>query len=61
MTPFEEFYGQNTRSILSCMSSVSKVQEVDITIIFQANILRTLKENLFMAQNFMKQQINVSL
>jgi len=38
------------------MPIVSKVQAVDQTLTVREAILRTLKENLVMAQNFMKQQ-----
>jgi hypothetical protein len=56
VTPFEAVYGKNPLSILSYMPGVSKVQEVDKNIIVREAILRTLKENVFMAQNYMKQQ-----
>jgi hypothetical protein len=58
MTPFEAVYGQNPPSILSYMPSVSKVQAIDQTIIVRQDILRTLKENLVMAQNHMKQKMD---
>jgi hypothetical protein len=54
MTPFEVVYGQNTPSVLSYMSGVSKVQVVDQTLTVHKDILRTLKKNLVMAQNQMK-------
>jgi hypothetical protein len=38
------------------MSGVSKVQAVDQMLTIQEDILCTLKESLFMPQNFMKQQ-----
>jgi hypothetical protein len=56
MTPFEAVYGHNPPSFLSYLPSSSKVQVVDLTLITQEDILRTLKENLVMAQNHMKQQ-----
>jgi hypothetical protein len=56
MTPFEAVYGQNPPSVLSYLPSVSKVQAVDQTLTVQEAILLTLKENLVMAQNHMKQQ-----
>ena len=56
MTPFEEVYGQNTPSVLSYFPGVSKVHEVDQTLTVREDILCTLKENLVMAQNRMKQQ-----
>jgi hypothetical protein len=56
MTPFEAVYGQNPPFVLSYLPGVSKVQAVDQTLTVQEAILHTLKENLFMAQNRMKQQ-----
>jgi hypothetical protein len=56
MTPFEVVYGKNPPSVLSYLPGVSKVQAVDQTLTVRENILRTLKENLVMAQNCMKQQ-----
>jgi hypothetical protein len=58
MTPFEVVYGQNPPSVLSYMPSVSKVQVVDQSLIVHETILHTLKENLVMAYNHMKQQSN---
>jgi hypothetical protein len=43
-------------SVLSYILGVSKVQAIEQTLTFQEGILRTLKENLVMAQNHMKQQ-----
>jgi hypothetical protein len=40
------------------MPGVSKVQAVDQTLTVREAILRTLKENLVMAQNHMKQQVD---
>jgi hypothetical protein len=56
MTPFETVYGKNPPSVLSYFPGVSKVQAVDQTLTVQESILCTLKENLVMAQNCMKQQ-----
>jgi hypothetical protein len=55
MTPFEAVYGQKPPFVLSYMPGVSKVQTVDQTLIVHEAILRTLKENLVMAHNCMKQ------
>jgi hypothetical protein len=55
MTPFEAVYGQKPCSVLSYMSGVSKVQMVEQTLIVHEAILHTLKENLVMNQNHMKQ------
>ena len=56
MTPFEEVYGKNPLSVLSYMPGVSKVQLVDQTLTVHMAILCTLKENLVMDQNHMKQK-----
>jgi hypothetical protein len=56
MTSFEVVYGQKPPSILSYLPGTSKVQAVDQTLIVREDILCTLKENLVMAQNHMKQQ-----
>jgi hypothetical protein len=56
MTPFEVVYGQNPPSFLSYFPGVSKVQVVDQMLTVREAILHTLKENLVMAQNCMKQQ-----
>jgi hypothetical protein len=56
MTPFEAVYGQKPPSVLSYLPGASKVQAVDLTLTTREAILHTLKENLVMAQNRMKQQ-----
>jgi hypothetical protein len=56
MTPFEVVYGQKPPSVLSYLPGALKVQAVDLTLTSREAILRTLKENLVMAQNRMKQQ-----
>jgi hypothetical protein len=56
MTPFEVVYGQKPPSVLSYLPGVSKVQAVDQTLTIREAILCTLKDNLVMAQNRMKQQ-----
>jgi hypothetical protein len=53
---FEAVYGQKPPSVLSYLSGTSKVQAVDQTLTVREDILHTLKENLVMAQNRMKQQ-----
>jgi hypothetical protein len=58
MTPFQAIYGKNPPSVLSYMTCVSKVREDEKHITVHKAILRTLKENLVMAQNHMKQQAN---
>ena len=56
--PFEVVYGHNTPSILSYFPGVSKVWVVDQTLTVWEAIIHTLKENLVMEQNHMKQQAN---
>jgi hypothetical protein len=56
VTPFEAVYGKNPPSVISYIPGVSKVQEVDKNIIVFDVILPTLKDNLVIAQNHMKQQ-----
>jgi hypothetical protein len=58
MTPFEEVYVQNPPLVLPYMLSVSKVHKVDHNLTVCMNILCTLKDNLVMAQNCMKQQVD---
>ena len=58
MTPFEVIYGQNPPSVISYILGISKVQQVDQTLTVFMAILRTLKENLVMAHNFIKQKLN---
>jgi hypothetical protein len=56
MTPFEAVYGHKPPSVLSYLPSASKVHVVDLTLTTREAILCTIKENLVMAQNRMKQQ-----
>jgi hypothetical protein len=56
MTHFEAVYGNKPPSVLSYLPGTSKVQAVDQILTVREDILRTLKENLVMAQNRMKQQ-----
>jgi hypothetical protein len=58
MTPFEAVYGHKPPSVLSYLPGASKVQAVDQILTVREAILRTLKENLVMAQSRMKQQAN---
>jgi hypothetical protein len=58
MTPFEVVYGKNRPSFLSYMIGVSKVQEVYHTLTVREVILCSLKENLVISQNRLKQQAN---
>jgi hypothetical protein len=61
MTPFEAVYGQKPPSVLSYLLGTLKVQAVDQKLTVRVDILRTLKENLVMAQNRMKQQADQGL
>jgi hypothetical protein len=54
MTPFEVVYNQKPPYVLSYLLGVSKVQDVNHTLIVCAAILYTLKENFVVAQNHMK-------
>jgi hypothetical protein len=56
MTPFEAAYGQKPPSVLSYLPGALKVQVVELTLTTREAILHTLKENLVMAKNGMKQQ-----
>jgi hypothetical protein len=56
MTPFEAIYGHKPLSVLSYLPSALKVQVVYLTLTSREAILHTLKENLVMAHNHMKQQ-----
>ena len=56
MTPFEAVYGENPPPVLSYLPGVLKVQVVDQTLTIREVILHTLKENLVMEHNYMKQQ-----
>jgi hypothetical protein len=56
IAPFEVVYGHQPPSVLPYMMGVSKVQEVDHNLTIHMNIFFTLKDNLVMAQNHMKQQ-----
>jgi hypothetical protein len=58
MTPFESVYEYNPPLVLSSIPGVSKVHEIEKTLTVRQAILHTLKENLVMAQNHMKQQTN---
>jgi hypothetical protein len=56
MNPFEVVYGKNPPSVLSYFPGVSKVEAVDQMLTVRDAILHTLKENLVMVHNHMKQQ-----
>lgn len=58
MTPYKSIYGQKPLSMDSYLPSTSKVHKVDRNIHTIESILYTLKENLVMAQNRMKQQVD---
>jgi len=56
MTPFEVVYGKYPPLVLSDIPRVYKIKEVEKTLTFCATILISLKENLVMDLNRMKQQ-----
>jgi len=58
MTPYEAVYGQQPLSVISYLPGTSKVQEVDRLLQSCATTLATLKDNLAMAQNSMKQHVD---
>ena len=58
MTPYEAVYGQQPPSILTYLPGSSKVQAVDNLLQNRDAILTTLKDNLALAQNRMKQQLD---
>jgi hypothetical protein len=58
MTPYEVVYGQKPLSVTSYLPGTSKVQAVDHTLHTREAILHILKDNLVMAQNRMKQQVD---
>jgi hypothetical protein len=55
MIPYEVVYGQQTPSIISYILDTSKVQEVETLLHNHKLTLATLKDNVAMAQNHMKQ------
>jgi hypothetical protein len=58
MTLFEAVCRQNPPLVLSYMSGFLKVQEVEKILTISEAILRSLKENLSMAHNCTKQQVD---
>ena len=58
MMPYEEIYGQQPCSVVSYLLGTSKVNVMDMLLQNWETTLVTLKENLEMAQNHMKQQVN---
>jgi hypothetical protein len=56
MTHFEAVYGKNPPSVLSYITGVSKAREFEKTITVYPTILHSLKDNLVIDQNHMKQQ-----
>lgn len=55
MKPYEVMYGKKIFSVVSYVLGTSKVDALDNTLHNKESILRTLKDNLVMAQNRMKQ------
>jgi hypothetical protein len=58
MTPFRSLYGYHPPSITSSLKEKSKVQAVEYHIKHRQQVLQLLKDNLTMAQNHMKQQVD---
>ena len=58
MTPYEDVYGQRPPSMASYVSGTSKVHAVDITLHMREAIIHILNDNLFVAQNRMKQEVD---
>ena len=58
MTPYEVVYGQKPLLVASYVPRTSKVDVVDRTLHTKEANICTLKENLVMAQNRMKQQVD---
>jgi hypothetical protein len=58
MTPFMALYEYHPPSITSSLKEKSKVQAVEDHIENQQQVLQILKDNLTMAQNRMKQQVD---
>jgi hypothetical protein len=58
MSPFPALYGYHPPSITSPLKGNTKVQVVEDHIGNQQEVLKLLKDNLFMAQNRIKQQAN---
>lgn len=56
MTPFEVVYGKPPPSVISYLPGLYKVKDVEKTCPCWHDILRTLEDNLVLAQNCMKQQ-----
>ena len=58
MNPYEAFYGKQPLSLTSYLQGTSKVQAVETLLQQSEWTLATLKDNLAMAQNRMKQQVD---
>ena len=58
MTPYETIYGKNPPSITSYLLGTSKVHEVETLLQNRKWTLETLKDNLAMDKNHMKNQAN---
>ena len=58
MTPFMALYKYHPPSITSSLRENSKVQAVEDHIEHQQEVLQLLKDNLMLAQNRMKQQVD---
>jgi len=57
MTHYEAIHGQKIPYVVSYLFGTSKVQVVDYMLCIRESIVCTLKDNMVMAQNYMKQQV----
>jgi hypothetical protein len=58
MTPYEVVYGQRPPTVTTYLPGTSKVQCIDKMLHGCTTTLAALKDNLHMAQNRMKQQVD---
>jgi uncharacterized protein YbcI len=58
MTPYEATYGQKPLSVTSYLLGTSMVQSMNNSLNTNESVIHTLKENLVMDQNIMKQQVD---
>ena len=58
MTPYEASYGTKPLSVASYLRGSSNIHAMDSTLHTKSTILYTVKDNLSMSQNRMKQQVD---
>jgi hypothetical protein len=61
MTTYEATYGQKPLPVTSYLLGASMVQSMDNSLNTNESIIHTLKDNLIMDQNIMKQQVDQHL